>query len=34
MPRTNTLLAATFSLLSTVTVFASAIILGDPNILA
>jgi hypothetical protein len=34
MPRTNSLYAAALSVLSTVTVFASAFILSNPNILA
>ena len=34
MPRTNTLFAAALSVVSTTAVFAMAIILGDPTILA
>ncbi len=34
MPRTNTLFAAALSVFSTTAVFASAIILGNPGILA
>lgn len=34
MPRTNSLYAAAFSVLSTTAIFASAFILSNPNILA